>query len=67
MKTIKKKTGGNIKNKIFMNASMNRQGNKELEAKESMRKTQLKSVPLEQIFCMGEVCFQRLSGSVEAR
>lgn len=50
-----------------MNASMNRQGNKELEAKESMKKTQLKSFPLEQIFCMGEVCFQRLSGSVEAR
>lgn len=50
-----------------MNASMNRQGNKELEAKESMRKTQLKSVPLEQSFFMGEVCFQRPSGSVEAR
>ena len=50
-----------------MNASMNRQGKKELEAKESMRKTQLKFVPLKRIFCMCEVCFQRLSGSVEAR
>jgi len=50
-----------------MNASMNRQGNKELEAKESMRKTQLKFVPFERIFCMDEVCFHRLSGSVEAR
>lgn len=29
-----------------MNASMNRQGNKELEAKESMKKAQLKSFPL---------------------